>query len=170
MDFLGGSAADPHGENRARLEDDSRPGRHWGCLSDFPAESHRGPNRESRRDSQGDMQEDCRGDSGGALWAQFEGDNSVSGVERTGVCGVGMPDVPRSSAVWSRSAKFRAGHDAPLLLSLSFFLSGNDFPCLDHFYLLHSMRLGVYSRRSAVRPESRAPFLRGRSAAGCTAF
>jgi hypothetical protein len=59
MDFLSGSAADPYGENRVLLAGNSRLGRHYSCLSDLPAESHRGPNRESRRRSQESLQEDC---------------------------------------------------------------------------------------------------------------
>ena len=80
------------------------------ALFDFPAESHRGPNRESRRDSQGDMQEDCRGDSGGALWAQFEGDSDsvcrasvVSACRRCRAappCGRGLPSsVPATTSL-----------------------------------------------------------------------
>ena len=78
----------------------------------------------------GDLQEDCRGHSGGALWTEFEGDrDSVCRVESTGICGIGVPEVPLSYAARARSARFRAVHDVPPLLFLSFFYSGNDFPC-----------------------------------------
>ena len=60
---------------------------------------------------------------------------------RTGVRGIGMPEVPRRS--------------------LPFFQQGVSFPCLEHCHLVYFSRLGVYARRSAVRLESRAPSVPG---------
>ena len=62
----------------------------------------------------------------------------------------------------------RAGYDVPLLHSLSFLPSGNDFACLDPLQPLSSTRLGAYSLRQALRREPGRRQSRGRSAVDCT--
>jgi hypothetical protein len=115
MDYLRESVPDFHCECRRESEKDLRAGACGDGLLDLPAESHRGSKVELLRNSQRNLEGDCRGDSEGALRAEFLGGCArESRIRGWCVCGTDMTEVQRCSAVWARSAGFRAGHQVPL--------------------------------------------------------
>jgi len=167
MDYLGESVPDFHGECRRESEKDLRASACGDWLFDLPAELHRGSEVELRRDLQRGLQKDCRGDSDGALRAEFAG-GCARELRIRGECvsGTDMTEGQRLRRV-GEVCQVPCLPPSPSLPQPS---PCHDFPCPDHAYPVYFLDLEfvIVGRRSGPNPGRRLSS--GRSAAACIAF